>query len=147
MTVAEDSSEEHGDHHLPAVEDWPRGFGEASWWPFMTAIGAAGIYVAAGLFVLSQAENPLVSELIGAGAAVASVGIFLAGIYGWLYHAFVVNFWERGTDHHSGSTLKFAMLLFLGSEVPASSTTSSSGAPTSGRRTCSPTAATSSGTS
>jgi cytochrome c oxidase subunit 3 len=117
MTVAEDSSEEHGDHHLPAVEDWPRGFGEASWWPFMTAIGAAGIYVAAGLFVLSQAENPLVSELIGAGAAVASVGIFLAGIYGWLYHAFVVNFWERGTDHHSGSTLKFAMLLFLGSEV------------------------------
>ena len=48
MSVAEDSSEEHGEHHLPAVEDWPRGFGEASWWPFVTAIGAAGIYVAAG---------------------------------------------------------------------------------------------------
>jgi len=117
MTVAEDTSEEHGDHHLPAVEDWPRGFGEASWWPFITAIGGAGIYVAAALFVMSQASDPLVSELVGAGAAVAAVGIFLAGIYGWLYHAFVVNFWERGTDHHSGSTLKFAMLLFLGSEV------------------------------
>jgi len=117
MTVAEDTSEEHGDHHLPAVEDWPRGFGEASWWPFITAIGAAGIYVAAGLFVLSQAENPLVSEIVGAGAAVAAVGVFLAGLYGWLYHAFVANFWERGTDHHSGGTLKFAMLLFLGSEV------------------------------
>jgi cytochrome c oxidase subunit 3 len=117
MSVAEDSSEEHGEHHLPAVEDWPRGFGEASWWPFVTAIGAAGIYVAAGLFVLSQAENPLVSETIGAASAVLSVGVFLAGIYGWLYHAFVANFWERGTNYHSDRTLKFAMLLFLGSEV------------------------------
>jgi len=117
MSVAEDSSEEHGEHHLPAVEDWPRGFGEASWWPFVTAIGAAGIYVAAGLFVLSQAENPLVSETIGAASAVLSVGVFLAGIYGWLYHAFVANFWERGTDEHSGGTLRMAMLLFLGTEV------------------------------
>jgi len=36
---------------------------------------------------------------------------------GWLYHAFVVNFWEGGTDHHSDRTLRFAMLLFLITEV------------------------------
>jgi len=58
-----------------------------------------------------------VSSTIGAGATVGSIGLFLVGIYGWLYHAFVVDFWERGTDQHSGRTLKFAMLLFLGSEV------------------------------
>ncbi len=117
MTVAEDSSEDHGGHHLPAPEDWPRGFGEASWWPFITAAGAGGIYVAAALFVLSMGENALVPSTYGAVAAVGSVGLFLFGLYGWLYHAFVVNFWERGTDKYSGRALRFAMVLFLGSEI------------------------------
>jgi len=107
----------HGDHHLPATEDWPRGFGEASWWPFVTAIGAAGIYVGAALLVLSMGDEALVSTTVGAGATVGSVGLFLVGLYGWLYHAFVSDFWERGTNHHSDRTLKFAMLLFLGSEI------------------------------
>ena len=114
------TSDEHEgghEHHLPATEDWPHGFGEASWWPFITAVGGSGIYVGAALFVLSMGENALVSSTIGAGATVGSIGLFLVGIYGWLYHAFVVDFWERGTDQHSGRTLKFAMLLFLGSEV------------------------------
>jgi len=114
------TSDEHEgghEHHLPATEDWPHGFGEASWWPFITAVGGSGIYVGAALLVLSMGESALVSTTIGAGVTVGSIGLFLAGIYGWLYHAFVSDFWERGTDHHSGRTLKFAMLLFLGSEV------------------------------
>ncbi|MBX0324622.1 heme-copper oxidase subunit III [Halomicroarcula sp. F13] len=115
--IEEHTESGHGDHHLPATEDWPRGFGEASWWPFVTAIGGSGIYVGAALLVLALGENALVSTTIGAGATVASVGLFLVGIYGWLYHAFVSDFWERGTNHHSGRTLKFAMLLFLGTEV------------------------------
>jgi len=118
MSVSDEHADDgHGEHHLPATEDWPRGFGEASWWPFITAIGGAGIYVGAALFVLSIGDEALVSSTIGAGATVASVGVFLLGIYGWLYHAFVSDFWERGTDHHSDRTLKFAMLLFLGTEV------------------------------
>jgi cytochrome c oxidase subunit 3 len=119
MTVADDTTDGHGDggHHLPAVEDWPRGFGEASWWPFITALGAAGIYVAAGLFVLGRGSEPIVSANLGPIAFVGSVLLFLVGLYGWLYHAFVVKFWERGSDHHSGRTLKFAMVLFLGSEI------------------------------
>ncbi|MBX0294626.1 cytochrome c oxidase subunit 3 [Haloarcula nitratireducens] len=118
MSLPEEHTDSgHGEHHLPATEDWPHGFGEASWWPFVTAIGASGIYVGAALFVLALGDSGLVSTTIGAAATVASVGLFLVGIYGWLYHAFVSNFWERGTDHHSGRTLKFAMLLFLGSEV------------------------------
>ena len=112
-----DEHEGGHEHHLPATADWPHGFGEASWWPFITAIGGSGIYVGAALFVLSMGEEPLVSTTIGAGATVGSIGLFLVGIYGWLYHAFVVDFWERGTDHHSDKTLRFAMLLFLGSEV------------------------------
>ena len=114
------TSDEHEgghEHHLPATEDWPHGFGEASWWPFITAIGGSGIYVGAALLVIAAGESALVSTTVGAAVTVGSIGLFLGGIYGWLYHAFVVDFWQRGTDEHSGRTLKFAMLLFLGSEV------------------------------
>ena len=114
------TTEEHEgghDHHLPATEDWPHGFGEASWWPFITAIGGSGIYVGAALLVLAIGDSGLVGTTAGAAVTVGSIGLFLAGIYGWLYHAFVSDFWERGSNHHSGKTLKFAMLLFLGSEV------------------------------
>jgi len=118
MSVSDEHADDgHGEHHLPATEDWPHGFGEASWWPFVTAIGGSGIYVSAALLVLSMGETALVSQTIGAGAMAGSVGLFLVGIYGWLYHAFVSDFWERGTDYHSDKTLKFAMLLFLGSEI------------------------------
>ncbi|MDS0223126.1 heme-copper oxidase subunit III [Haloarcula sp. S1AR25-5A] len=118
MSVSDEHADDgHGEHHLPATEDWPHGFGEASWWPFVTAIGGSGIYISAALFVLSMGENALVSQTVGAGAMAGSVGIFLVGLYGWLYHAFVSDFWERGTDYHSDKTLKFAMLLFLGTEL------------------------------
>ncbi|MFB6185164.1 MAG: heme-copper oxidase subunit III [Haloarculaceae archaeon] len=117
MSVADDTSDDHGGHHLPAVEDWPRGFGEASWWPFITALGAAGIYVGAALFVLGHGDNTIVGPMVGPGAAILSVAVFLFGLYGWVYHAFVKNFWQHGTESHSGTGLKFGMLLFLGTEL------------------------------
>ncbi|WP_336361322.1 cytochrome c oxidase subunit 3 [Haladaptatus sp. ZSTT2] len=111
----EDASDDHGGHHhLPAVEDWPRGFGEASWWPFITALGGAGLYVGAALFVLARGENALVDPMAGPGVFVASTFLFLAGLYGWLYHAFVVNFWD-GDGHSKG--LRLGMVSFLGTEV------------------------------
>ncbi len=109
-----DHDEGHGDHHLPAVEDWPRGFGEASWWPFITALGGSGFYVGAALFVLGR--NGIVSPAVGPGVFIFSTFAFLAGLYGWLYHAFVVNFWEGEAEDH-GFPLKLTMLLFLGTEV------------------------------
>ena len=112
------STEEHDEgHHLPAVEDWPRGFGEASWWPFATALGAAGIYVGAALYILAQGEQPLVGPTIWPVVFVGSVVLFLVGLYGWLYHAFVIHFWTRGTDEESASALRWGMLAFLGSEI------------------------------
>jgi len=107
----------HGGHHLPAVEDWPRGFGEASWWPFVTAVGAAGFYVAAALYVLGTGENAVVSPLVGAAAFVGSTFVFLAGLYGWLYHAFVVDFWSGEVSGRAGSKLRLGMVAFLGSEL------------------------------
>ncbi|WP_311170941.1 cytochrome c oxidase subunit 3 [Halobellus ordinarius] len=112
----EEAHDDHG-HHLPAVEDWPRGFGEASWWPFVTAIGAAGVYVAAALYILGRGDSAIISPVAGPAALVATVGIFLVGLYGWVYHAFVSTFWSRDADHQSANKLRWGMLAFLGSEL------------------------------
>ncbi|MXR21860.1 cytochrome c oxidase subunit 3 [Halobacterium bonnevillei] len=115
MTVTDDSTEDHG-HHLPAVEDWPKGFGEASWWPFVTAIGAAGFYIGAALYVLAESDSlDLVGPMVGPAVFVGSTFVFLAGLYGWVYHAFVKHFWTRETS--GGEGLRWGMLLFLGSEI------------------------------
>ena len=114
-TTEDDSTDGHG-HHLPAVEDWPRGFGEASWWPFVTALGAAGIYVGAGLFVLGQTDSKLVGGVVGPVVSILGAVLFLAGLYGWVYHGFVKHYWSRDTEG-STSTLRWGMLLFLGTEV------------------------------
>ena len=111
-TETEDGHDDHH-HHLPAVEDWPRGFGEASWWPFVTALGAAGIYAGVALLILSD----LVGSLAGPAVIVGSVGLFLTGIYGWLYHAFVSKFWSRETSEHGHASLRWGMIAFLGSEL------------------------------
>ncbi|CCC40436.1 cytochrome c oxidase subunit 3 [Haloquadratum walsbyi] len=112
----EESHDDHG-HHLPAVEDWPRGFGEASWWPFVTAVGAASVYVAAALYILGQSNSDLVGPMVGPATMVVAVGVFLAGLYGWVYHAFVSHFWSRESSGQSANKLRWGMLAFLGSEL------------------------------
>jgi cytochrome c oxidase subunit 3 len=112
----EEAHDDHG-HHLPAVEDWPRGFGEASWWPFVTAVGAAGLYAGAGLYILGRGDNAIVGSMVGPTAFVASVAVFLAGLYGWLYHAFVSHFWSRDASSKSANKLRWGMIAFLGSEL------------------------------
>ena len=116
MAVTDDSTEEHG-HHLPAVEDWPQGFGEASWWPFITAIGAAGFYVGAALYVLGHGGEQIVSPMIGPAVFIGSVFVFLIGLYGWVYHAFVKHFWSRDTNESGATALRWGMVAFLGSEI------------------------------
>jgi cytochrome c oxidase subunit 3 len=116
MTVTDDTTEDHG-HHLPAVEDWPQGFGEASWWPFITALGAAGFYVGAALYIMGNGGRSLVSPTLGPAVFAGSTFVFLAGLYGWTYHAFVKGFWERGANHKAESKLRWGMVAFLGSEI------------------------------
>ncbi|KAB1196635.1 MULTISPECIES: heme-copper oxidase subunit III [Haloferax] len=110
----EEAHDDHG-HHLPAVQDWPRGFGEASWWPFVTAVGGAGIYVGAGLYIMGQ--DQIVGDMLGPAVFVGSIFVFLAGLYGWLYHAFVSHFWSRDANQKSASKLRWGMIAFLGSEL------------------------------
>lgn len=115
MSVADDSAEEHG--HLPAVEDWPKGFGEASWWPFITAAGAAGIYAGVALFIIAMNPDIPVPSVAGPVAIIGATGMFLVGLYGWTYHAFISHFWSRETHEAGASALRWGMIAFLGSEI------------------------------
>lgn len=117
MSTAGDTIEEQGDQHLPADEDWPQGVGEASWWPFVSAVGATGLYVGAALYVLSQPLGSVIPVLASVIVLIGSVGMFLAGLFGWLYHGFIADFWEHGTDEHGRETFRIGMLLFLGTEI------------------------------
>ncbi|MGM0590761.1 MAG: cytochrome c oxidase subunit 3 [Halobacteriota archaeon] len=112
----EESHDDHG-HHLPAVEDWPRGFGEASWWPFITALGGAGVYVGAALYIMGNGSDPIITPMAGPAVVVGSVALFLVGLYGWTYHAFVSHFWSREASEESEHSLRWGMLAFLGSEL------------------------------
>lgn len=102
------------DHALPATEDWPKGFGEASLWPIVAAVGAANIYVGFGLWILAQAETPLGPPILGPLILVSGVGLFLAGLYGWLYQGFIAHFWD---SEGSAAKFRWAMILFLFTEL------------------------------
>ncbi|MFB6179239.1 MAG: heme-copper oxidase subunit III [Halorientalis sp.] len=102
-------------HHMPAVEDWPKGFGEASWWPILTAVGAVGMYGGAGLFVLAFGSDPLLLPIYGPFVFVLGTGLFLIGLFGWTYHGFVQHFWSRpGTE---GRKYRWGMILFLATDL------------------------------
>ncbi len=100
----------------PAVEDWPPGFGEASWWPLVTGAGAAGIYGGVALALIGNTEAALVPPSVALGLAVGGLLAFLGGLYGWVYHGFVRNYWRRAYSGH-GSALEWGMFVFLLTDV------------------------------
>ncbi|SNZ02567.1 cytochrome c oxidase subunit 3 [Natronoarchaeum philippinense] len=110
MTESEES-----EHRGPAIEDWPPGFGEASWWPIVTGAGAAGIYAGVALFLLAGTAAALAPPAVGLGLAVGGLLAFLGGLYGWVYHAFVRNYWERAAGH--GLALEWGMFVFIMTDV------------------------------
>jgi cytochrome c oxidase subunit 3 len=119
MEAASDTASEgsEGGEHAPAERDWPAGEGEASWWPFVAAAGVGGLYLGFGLLFLGSGSVALVPPLAGPVVAAGGAGLALVGTFGWLYQAFVADFWTRTSDGEGASGLRFAMLLFLATDV------------------------------
>lgn len=109
-------SHDGGDHRAPAPADWPRGFGEASWWPLVTAVGVAGLYVGVALALLSRGEDPLITRPLAPVAVAGGVALFLGGLYGWTYHGFVRDYRDRRSPR-GGIDLEWGMVLFLATDV------------------------------
>jgi len=113
----ETAIEDGGGYGLPVGEDFPRPLEEASWWPVIAGGGAAVLYVGIGLLLVGRGPNAIVPSFVGPVVIVAGLGGFLTGLFGWLYHGFVADYWSRETPEHGSRSLEFAMVLFLVSDI------------------------------
>jgi len=117
MGTASETTEEHDSHEPPAGMDFPLGESESTWWPIVCAIGATGLYLGAGLYLFGHGEVALIPGFVGPIVIGGGGLVFLTGLFGWLYQAFVADFRTRSTDEREPRSLRAAMLLFLGTDV------------------------------
>lgn len=102
-------------HRVPASIDWPRGYGEASWWPIAVVVGVFCIYAGLGLTLISLRSALLLTPLLGPTVVVLGIGLFLIGLGGWTFHGFVAQY-EFGSPGHE-TRYRWGMGMFLCSEV------------------------------
>lgn len=113
MSVA---GEDQPDHPPPADADWPRGYGESSWWPVVAAAGATGLYTGVGFVVIARGAVPWLPPAVGPLVAVGGFGLLLTGLAGWTYHGFVERMGEPPSP--GGYTrFRWGMWLFLATDV------------------------------
>ena len=116
MGTASEASDDDS-YDLPAEADYPKELEESSWWPFVAAVGAACLYTGAGLFLLGWGDIALVPKYAGPVVFGGGVLIALVGIFGWLYHGFVAEYWNFDLDAVDPETHQMAMLLFVVTDI------------------------------
>ncbi|MFB6221540.1 MAG: heme-copper oxidase subunit III, partial [Halolamina sp.] len=94
-------------HHSPAVGDWPRGF-DASWWPLLTVLGAAGVYAGVAMVLIDGGREPATGPRVLGG----SLLLLLFSLGGWTYQGFVGE-----TDGEATRAFEWGTALFLATEV------------------------------
>lgn len=112
------------DHRHPATADYPKGFGEASWWPVVAATGAAAAYVGVGVALSGD-------RVTGLAVVAAAAGTLLAALGGWFYHGFVVGDGSpsSGTLYRGGRWAVFAEAATVISVVAAAGYLRATGPP------------------
>ena len=101
----------------PAGADLQAGESEATWWPVVCAVGAVGLYLGAGLYFFGNGDIAPIPGIYGPVVFFTGAGVLLVGLFGWLYHAFLVDFWTRGLAERAPRALRGGMVLFLVSDV------------------------------
>lgn len=109
-----DSEEKRGDHdiYLPATDDWPRGYGEASWWPITTAIGAVSFIIGVGVYIVGNSIPAVVNSSLGVIVSLVGILVAVSGITGWVYHGFIAQYRKKSADPHENKYL-WGMLLYF----------------------------------
>jgi cytochrome c oxidase subunit 3 len=112
-----EATEQSDGQEPPVGADFPKGKSESSWWPILCVLGIVGLYLGAGLYFFGNGEIAVIPSIIGPVVFYVGAFVFLAGLVGWLYHAFVIDFWARGVDERKPRALRGAMVLFLTTDV------------------------------
>jgi cytochrome c oxidase subunit 3 len=117
MGTATDSEDEESGLGPPAGWDFPRGLEEASWWPFIGAVGAATLYLGAGLFIIGWTDYSLVPKFLGPLVFGGGAFLLLVGIFGWLHQAFVEPYWDKDESVLDSGVHRLGMLLFVMTDI------------------------------
>ncbi len=117
MGLSNEAVEEADGQEPPTGADFPTGKSEATWWPIVCVLGIFGLYLGAGLYFLGNGFIAVISPLIGPVVFYGGAFVFLLGLFGWLYHAFVIDYWPRSTDERKPRALRGGMILFLLTDV------------------------------
>ena len=113
-TDEESGGSGHG--HAPVSVDWPRGYGESTWWPIVVVAGVAGIYASVGFLLLGFRPDPFLPPVLGVLSFVGAVAVFLVGLLGWNYHGFVRPY-RIGLGPEAGNRFRWGVVLFIVAEV------------------------------
>ncbi|HET7323555.1 MAG TPA: heme-copper oxidase subunit III [Halococcus sp.] len=117
MGTTNEAVEQSEGQEPPAGADFPTGKSESTWWPIMCMLGIFGIYMGAGLYFFGNGGIAVISPIVGPIVFFAGAFTFLGGLFGWLYHAFVIDYWPRSVSKRKPRALRGGMLLFLTTDV------------------------------
>ena len=115
MGAADDTSSEG--YEPPVGNDFPRGLSEATWWPVVVAGGALLLYAGAGLALVARGSNPVAPGSVGPVVFAAGLAALLAGTFGWLYTAFVEQYWAQDIALFRPDANRLGMVLFIVSDL------------------------------
>ncbi len=114
METADSSGESESSSHGP-TEDEAHEEHLRTLWPFIGAVGVGSLYIGVALLFI-DVNTDLVPSWLGPLFVAGGATGFVAGLGGWLYSAFIADYWTQRVTR--GRRLYVAtMILFLISDV------------------------------
>lgn len=117
MATTNEAVEEGEGQEPPVGADFPSGRSDSTWWPIVCAVGIVGLYLGLGLYFFATGPIATIPSFIGPVVFIAGAAVFIAGLFGWLYHAFLLDYWQRGVDDRAPYALRGGMVLFLTTDI------------------------------
>ena len=111
MSPSDTEERDHG-VHLPATDDWPRGYGDASWVPIVTTLGMVGIMGGLAIYIIGSNVPAIVDPIVGIIVSVTGLAVAVGGLAAWVYGGFIMQYREKSIVPHEKKYL-WGLLLYL----------------------------------
>jgi len=117
MATTNEAVEEGEGQEPPVGADFPSGRSDSTLWPVVCAVGIVGLYLGLGLYFFASGPIETIPSFVGPVVFIAGAAVFIGGLFGWLYHAFLLDYWQRSVDERAPYALRGGMVLFLTTDV------------------------------